>query len=141
MLNVLVVEDNIIECNQLVNYISKNNSNIRLYYMAFTGNDALKIINQQTVDIILLDLKLPDISGVDIINSISKNNLKKYEKSIILISGENQMLLQILKSPYIYTYFTKPANLKEVSNNINQLAKMKDLENNENIILKKLTLN
>lgn len=30
MLNILVVENNIVECNQLVNYISKNNSIIHI---------------------------------------------------------------------------------------------------------------
>lgn len=61
--------------------------------MAHSGQEALEIIEQRAVDIILLDLNLPDISGVDIIKKITIKNIEKYKKSIILISGDTKMLL------------------------------------------------
>lgn len=93
MLNFLVVEDDAIQCKQLINYMSEEISDIRLYCMAHSGQETLEIIEQRAVDIILLDLNLPDISGVDIIKKITIKNIEKYKKSIILISGDTKMLL------------------------------------------------
>ena len=139
MLNFLVVEDNVIQCKQLINYISEEIPDIRLYCMAHTGKEALKIIDQKNVDIILLDLNLPDISGVDIIKKITNKNIEKYKKSIILISGDARMLLETIKSPYVYTYFTKPANLSNISKCINEIIKQKRNFSNEELILHKIS--
>ncbi len=59
---VLIVEDNIIQSKQIINYIFKHNEDIKLYHIAYTYKDAINIIKKQAVDIILLDLKLPDMS-------------------------------------------------------------------------------
>lgn len=37
MLNMLVVEDDVIQCKQIINCISSTNKKIRLYSMAFNG--------------------------------------------------------------------------------------------------------
>lgn len=138
MLNFLVVEDDAIQCKQLINYMSEEISDIRLYCMAHSGKEALEIIEQRAVDIILLDLNLPDISGVDIIKKITIKNIEKYKKSIILISGDTKMLLEAIKSPYVYTYFTKPANLSNISKCINEIVEQKREINNKEFIFCKI---
>lgn len=138
MFNFLIVEDNVLQCEQLVNFISTKVSNIRLYYMAHSAQEAIDIINKEIVDIILLDLKLPDMSGIEIINEIENNKIEKYINSIILITGESKMLFQVLNSPYINNYFVKPANLLEISNSINKIMEQKKLDNNANMILEKI---
>lgn len=72
MLNMLVIEDNVIECQQLINIISSQISDLKLYSMTFNGKDALDILEKDKIDIILLDLILPDISGINIIEYIER---------------------------------------------------------------------
>lgn len=67
MQNLLIVEDNLIQSHFLVNSICKNIPNIRLYNIVSTGIEAIEIIKREKVDIIILDLKLPDMNGIDII--------------------------------------------------------------------------
>ena len=40
-----------------------------------TGKTALNVINTNHFDLILLDLTLPQINGIDIVKNISENNL------------------------------------------------------------------
>ncbi len=40
---------------------------------AYTGKDGLAAIETKTPDLVLLDLKLPDQSGFDILDAIKKN--------------------------------------------------------------------
>lgn len=44
MFNMLVIEDDALQCKQLVNIISSSISNIKLYSMSFNGEEALEII-------------------------------------------------------------------------------------------------
>ena len=67
MTNVLVVEDNFYQSKQIINYLSQRNKELKLYSMVYSGEEALEIIEEQKVDIIILDLKLKGMNGVDVI--------------------------------------------------------------------------
>lgn len=63
------------------------------------------IIKAQLVDIILLDLKLPDGLGTDIVEYLHNNNLTEYLQSVIVVSGENELFLTIHDSLYVFSLF------------------------------------
>ena len=65
MVNILVVEDDVIQSKQIINYISQKNKNIKLYGMADSGEETLTLLLSGEIDIIILDLKLTGINGVD----------------------------------------------------------------------------
>ena len=73
MFNILIIEDDAIQCKQLVNFISSSITDLKLYSMTFDGNEALEIIKNKKIDIIILDLLLPDISGLNILQYIEEN--------------------------------------------------------------------
>ena len=77
MVNVLVVEDNFYQSKQIVNYILKRNEDIKLYALTYSGKEALEIIQEQKVDIILLDLKLKEMDGTVIIKEIENQKISK----------------------------------------------------------------
>lgn len=118
MLKILVIEDNIMQCKQIVNYISKIDENIKLYNMAYTYKEATEIIKEQIADIILLDLNFQDNSGIEILTFIQENNIIKYRDSIIVISGEYSMLNNIKNSPFIYSCIYKPYTLSHIKNKL-----------------------
>lgn len=74
-LSVLLVED--IELNVLVakNVLEKLGHHVDV---AMNGKDAIKLFERNTYDIILLDIKLPDMSGFDIASHLRK----KYEDGV-----------------------------------------------------------
>ena len=71
-LNVLLVEDNPV--NQLVatNMLSKLGCE---YNVVNSGSQALAIIQEQSVDIILMDIQMPVMNGVE-----TTNNIRQYER-------------------------------------------------------------
>lgn len=79
--------------------------------MAYTYKEAIDIVKAQLVDIILLDLKLPDGLGTDIVECLHNNDLTKYLQSVIVVSGENELFLTIHDSPYVFSYIPKPYSL------------------------------
>lgn len=114
MLNILVIEDDVIQCQQLVNIISSQINDVKIYNMAFNGEEALDIIKKEKIDVILLDLILPGISGINILEYIEKNNLSNYKKSIIIVSGEANLHPELFRNPYIYACFQKPLNFNSI---------------------------
>ena len=130
MLKILVIDDDPIQCKLLINYLSKASENIKIHNMAFTGKEALEIIEKSEINIILLDLKLPDISGIDIIKYIESKKLERYHNSIIVISGEKELVSKINGSSYIYDSLYKPINYKEIQTLINDIESERKIANN-----------
>ena len=130
MKKILVVEDDntihklIEETIKKENYLVKN---------AYSGTEALTIIKNDNIDLILLDLMLPGIDGEDIIKKINKTipiivisaKTSPIDKAKVLLDGAND-------------YITKPfekiellARIKvqlRISNNQNKNLKYGDIE-------------
>lgn len=105
MLNMLVVDDNIYFSKTLINNIVQSNPNLRLCMIATDGQEATNAI-KNTINIILLDLKLSKYKGLKILDYLTKNYKNNYDSSIIVISGENKIILKIRNNTlYIYNNF------------------------------------
>jgi DNA-binding LytR/AlgR family response regulator len=66
---------------------------------------ALKFLNENEVDLIFLDIHMPDFSGLDFIKSI------KNPPKIILTTSDPQFALKAFEYDYIIDYLLKPIEL------------------------------
>ena len=78
------------------------------------GKDALRIIQDQEVDLVTLDLKMPGLSGIDVLQEIKKI---KPDAEVIIITGEGGLsnakkTLQCGANDFI----SKPFHVAEVLN-------------------------
>lgn len=130
MINVLVVDDNFSYLKKLVNIISLENSKLKVCNFCTDGKEVLDLItnHKDNIDIILLDLKLPTYNGIEILNYIEKNNLSKYKNSIIVISGEMDLMLQMRDNQYLYTYISKISGFEKILKALNELIDIKEKE-------------
>lgn len=128
MLELLVVDDNMYFSKTLINNLVQNNPNLRLCMIATDGQEALDIISQRKLDIILLDLKLPVCSGLEVLDILEKNNKEIYNNSIIVISGETDMISEVVNNPLVYDYLIKGIGMEKVVETINNLCKEKEME-------------
>lgn len=139
MLNFLVVEDDINQCKNIVNYVSQKIPDMRLNTMTNTGKEALNIINNYKIDIILLDLGLPDLSGLEILKKLSNERINTYENSIIVVSGNNLLINKAILNPCVYSYISKPYGLEKMISEIESLCKYKEQKNISNKLKKEIS--
>lgn len=64
---VLVIEDQELQSKILTEQLESKGVEVK---QAYTGEEALKLLGEQQFDCIILDLKLPDISGFDLLDQI-----------------------------------------------------------------------
>lgn len=139
MYNVLIIEDDPYYSQQLLNNISKNISDIKVFNISFSAEDSLEILKNKLVDIILLDLKLPNMSGIDIIHYLEKNNFYKYKNSIIIISGEVSYLHPLCSSSYVFSYHNKLEGYDNIIISLKQLISEKMEQHQNNTIKEKIS--
>jgi CheY-like chemotaxis protein len=125
MVNILVVDDNFSYSKCLINKLVSDNANIRISYIATNGSEALNKIKEPNndIDVILLDLVLPQISGFEILKYIEENNITKYKDSVIVLSGE---VNKFPKNSSVHSSISKIKGFNFVINEIEDLIKTKE---------------
>lgn len=126
MLNMAIADDNLNFSKAIMNSINSNNSNIRVIALMTDGKETINILkSSDNIDLILLDLKMPTMSGLDVLEELKKDNIKKYDDSIIIISGEYTSVPKLIKNPMVHDFINKGIELEKIVNKINLLAKEK----------------
>ena len=84
-LKILIVDDKIPFLDTAIRYLNFN-SRVELIGWALNGNDAIQKADQFNPDLILIDLSLPDMSGLETIKRIIKS---KADQKIIVLTFHN----------------------------------------------------
>jgi len=90
-LTILLIEDDMIEVMKLNRTIAKLNYPHKIIE-AKNGEDALDILYKKDSlpDIILLDLNMPKLNGIEFLEILKNNNELKYIPTIILTTSNNR---------------------------------------------------
>ena len=121
-LKILLIEDDMIEVMKLNRSISSLKLNHKIIE-ANNGEDALKLLLQKDnlPDIILLDLNMPKINGIEFLSILKKDDTLKYIPTIILTTSNNQKDLISCYELGIAGYVLKPLKYEDYVSKIEKL--------------------
>ena len=128
--NILIVDDEKNILKSLSSALRHENYKI---FTATTGNEALELISKENIDLIMLDVWLPDINGLDIIEKI-----KKISSHIVIIMMSGHSTIETaVKSTKLgaYDFLEKPISLDKIKITIKHALHFVTLEK-ENFLLR-----
>ena len=86
---------------------------------AYDGAEALKAVDQEHFDLIILDVMLPELDGITVCETI---RLKNHDLPILILSAKNSSADRVLGlKKGADDYLTKPFNLEELLLRVNKL--------------------
>jgi diguanylate cyclase (GGDEF)-like protein len=85
--DILIVDDNVTNCEVLQRRLSQHGLQCRVVY---DGTNALKEVERKTPDLILLDVILPDINGLELLKEFRSKHTDD-ELPIIMVSAFNDV--------------------------------------------------
>ncbi len=83
MRDILVVDDNAINRQLAVYLLKKNGYNV---FEADSGKQVFEFLANRSPDVILLDIQLPEIDGIEVLRRIRENDLTK-EITVIALTA------------------------------------------------------
>ena len=140
LINILVVEDEIEINRMLAAFFTKNGFTA---HSAYNGTDALKKIEKQTFDIIILDLLLPGLTGEELLR-IVRDEPMNIQTPIIVLSAKDRIpslshTLSIGADDYISKPYDESELLARVEVHLRRSKKLQK-EHTNFIEIKKLIL-
>jgi DNA-binding NtrC family response regulator len=128
--NLLIIDDEQSQRELLSGYLKKKGFNV---YTADSGSVGIKIVNENSVDIIFSDYKMPKMTGLEVLEKVLKINP---EISFVIITAygtvENAVNAMRVGA---YDYISKPVDLDELDLLIERIIERKNLKS-ENQFLK-----
>ncbi len=129
---ILIVDDEVHTRLALTKLLERENF---LPFSAGSGEEALKILKKENIDIVITDLKLPNMNGIDLLK-----NIKETAPHIctLLITGHATIKTAVTAiKEGAYDYILKPLKFDELKKVIDKALDQQRLIN-ENTYLKKL---
>ncbi len=131
MLKVLLIDDDLNLGKVLSYQLEKNNFEVAT---ARNGKEGLALFSKSIFDIVITDIQMPDISGIDVLRQIRKEN----EKVIIIIITAHGSVENAIEACRLGAndYLAKPFGQEQLLFVIEKAIQIRQLQN-ENALLKK----
>lgn len=120
MIKTLIIDDNLQYSKNILNNILSRFKDIQVLYIASTYQEGIDIILKNQVDLIFLDLKLPDYNGFKIIEDLKYVDCLKKPR-IIIVSGDSELLEQAIKSNNVCEIIRKIDDYEKIGNIVNDI--------------------
>ena len=131
MVNVLIVEDDVQISIYLANKI--NTKNVRCIGILNEGTNVYEKIKELTPDVVILDLKLPDKNGLEILEEIEVD--KKIKAKIFIYSGEIEEMSLAVKYKCVDRFFSKLTPVEEITRELERMVEEISNKNTEEKII------
>lgn len=131
--SILIIDDEQSQREVLKGFLEKKNYKV---ITASSGNEGLELINQEQVDIVLSDYKMPDKTGIEVLEEVKRINP---EISFVLMTAygtiENAVKAMRLGA---YDYLSKPIDLEELELLLGKIIENKSLKSEVNFLRQQL---
>ncbi len=131
---ILIVDDNKELCDSLKDFFEDYEFTVETVN---NGKDAIDLLQNNRYDIALVDFKLPDISGIELIN-----NLVSVSPSIefILITAYATLdsAIDAVKQEHVISYELKPLDMNRLLSVLNQVTKRRKAEEKTKKLIQQL---
>jgi two-component system, chemotaxis family, response regulator PixH len=119
MTTVLVVEDTASEQDLIVSYLVESGYSV---ISATNGQEALKKIEGRRPDVVVTDLVMPGMSGLELCRSLKKN-IETKDVPIVACTSKNQELDKLWGMKQgIDVYITKPFSREDILRAVRSVA-------------------
>lgn len=120
-ISVLIADDNKDFCNILNEYLSTQND-VEVIGLAKDGLEAVDMITNEIPDVLVLDIIMPHLDGLGVLERINSMNLEKYPKIIVLSAvGQDKITQRAVNLGADY-YVVKPFDFEVFMKRIRQLT-------------------
>ncbi|MCY1532447.1 Sensory transduction protein LytR [compost metagenome] len=115
MLRALLVDDEEKNLTSLEFLLHHDCEGIKVAYKAKSAEAARRWLKSNTVDVIFLDITMPEEDGFEFLKSLSVKNMK-----VVFVTAHNEFALQAIKASAV-DYILKPVHIDELRKAVEKL--------------------
>ncbi|MDZ4859028.1 MAG: response regulator [Candidatus Hydrogenedentes bacterium] len=119
--NVLVVDDSATVRAIIVKTMRIANGNVSEIFEAGHGEEALQVLQEKWVDLVLTDINMPVMIGVELIKHMQANDAMKGIPVVVVSTEGSSTRMNELEAMGVRAYIRKPFTPEKMSEVVEQL--------------------
>ncbi|WP_205665612.1 sporulation transcription factor Spo0A [Anoxybacter fermentans] len=119
-ITIVLVDDNKEFCELVREYLDQQ-ENMQVVGVAYNGVEGLKLIEEHQPDVVILDIIMPHLDGIGVLEELNRKNMIQNQKIIMLTAfGHEEVTQRVVELGANY-YIMKPFDLEKLVERIDQL--------------------
>ncbi len=121
MSKILIIDDDERICKTIEKYLTMNSYKVR---SAFDGREGLKQVKRFKPDLILLDVVMPEMNGLEVLRHI-KESPSTSEIPVVMLTGraDDECMSEALYG-YAVEYIVKPVSMETLESKISRILSL-----------------
>ncbi len=119
--NILIVDDSTPMRSVIKKVVKASGFNVGQVFEAANGIEALKILNQEWLDLVLTDYNMPDMNGLELVEEMKKDEeLKSVPVVMITTEGSRERVEEFMEKG-VLDYIKKPFTPEQIKQKLMQI--------------------
>lgn len=119
--NILIVDDSAIVRKSLMKTFGMTSIEVGNFYQAANGKEGLEWLDKQWVDLVILDINMPIMNGMDFMKHIYHEG-KHLDVPVVVVSTEgSQERISELSSLGVKAYLRKPVSPEDLAHTFTKI--------------------
>ena len=119
--NVLIVDDSSSMRAVIKKTLKVSGFNVGQFLMADDGKEALKVLEGEWVDIILTDINMPNMNGIELLTEVKKDEMLKSIPVVMVTTEGSDKVMQESMGLGAQGYVKKPFRPEEIKGILNSI--------------------
>lgn len=133
--NILIVDDSRTTRTVISKTLNLAGVPINKLYEAENGKIALDVLDENWIDLVLADINMPEMDGVEMIDRMSKDGLLKTIPVVIVSTEGSQTRIEEMRSKGVRAYIRKPFTPELIKNIVEDILGEKNAEQSQNNVI------
>ncbi|MEM7233182.1 MAG: response regulator, partial [Planctomycetota bacterium] len=117
-LNVLIVDDSSTFRSMVHRTLDQGNVPIRDLFEAANGEEGLKVLERNWVDLVIVDVNMPVMTGSEMVERMKDDSVLRTIPVVLLTSEGSTPKIAQLRSQGVSAYLRKPCNPEEIRDTV-----------------------
>lgn len=119
--NILIVDDSTPMRAVIKKIVKASGVNVGQFFEAANGIEALEILNQEWLDLVLTDYNMPDMNGLELVEEMKKDEeLKSVPVVMITTEGSRERVEEFMEKG-VLDYIKKPFTPEQIKQKLMQI--------------------
>jgi two-component system chemotaxis response regulator CheY len=119
--NVLIVDDSLPMRSVIKKTVTASGFNVGKFFDAGNGREALGILKQEWLDLVLTDYNMPDMNGLELITLMKADEILKTIPVVVISTEGSQQRVREFMDRGAADYIKKPFTPEEIRNKLSRI--------------------
>jgi len=119
--NILVVDDSETMRAVISRTLKMAEVPIKELFQAANGKEAIKVLEQEWIDLVFADINMPEMNGVEMVEHMAADGLLSTIPVVIVSTEGSQTRIDQLKEKGVRAYLRKPFSPEQIKNVVTEI--------------------